>query len=61
MYVSFLNIETTKNLPKIGTDVQPCPHCARPLSFSDDRPFCRNCQSEVRKAIEQYKKVIVNE
>ena len=58
MYISFLNIETTDHRPKIGTDVQYCPHCSKPLSFSDNRPFCRNCQAEVKAACEKYKKII---
>ena len=57
MYVSFLNIETNDK-PRIGVDVQPCPHCSKPLSFSDNRPFCRKCQSEVKKACEKYKKIV---
>ena len=57
MYVSFLNIETDDK-PKIGINVQPCPHCGEPLSFSDNRPFCRHCQSKVKAAIEKYKKAI---
>jgi len=32
----------------IGCDVQLCPVCENPLSFSDGRQFCRNCQKNLK-------------
>ena len=32
----------------IGCDVRYCPDCYNPLSFVNERPFCRNCQEKTR-------------
>lgn len=32
----------------IGCDARLCPDCYRPLSYRDERPFCRNCQKQIK-------------
>lgn len=57
----FLNFSSKREpAPAIGTNVQRCPRCGGPLSFSEDRPFCRNCPSgltfgELQRALAEVK------
>jgi hypothetical protein len=40
-------IDKTFSWP-LGTNVVRCPHCNRPMSYRDDRPFCR-CDLRIEK------------
>ena len=50
------NIQTERTRRSIGTKATYCPFCDKPLSFRDNRPFCRACRlffvSETKDAME---------
>ena len=37
-----IDLDKERNRRAIGTNVQRCVFCDKPLSFRDDNPFCRN-------------------
>ena len=45
--------------PVIGSQVMYCPHCKRPLSYSDKMgQFCRSCQAATKMMMQQYIKTV---
>ena len=50
------NLTTERTRRLIGRRVEHCPYCDKPLSFRDNRPFCRACRllfvSETKDAME---------
>lgn len=46
-----LNVEKTRRL--IGTKTEYCPICDKPLSFRDDKPFCRKSRCAFNRVFER--------
>ena len=56
---NLIQLQFRHRIPEIGSKVIYCPHCKRPLSYSDKMGmYCRGCQAATREAMKQYIKVL---